>query len=82
MTFTLIIYSIVGALIAWFATMLVGTNLVGLVGRGIWEQPLTMDNDFINKEVKKANDTRTYLKNNPLSLSDLFRLQGRKISSK
>ncbi len=52
----LIVVSAVKALIVWFIVMLVGTNLAGLVGRGIWEGSSAAYNGPIDKEAKRFNN--------------------------
>ncbi|KKQ07023.1 MAG: hypothetical protein US18_C0027G0016 [Parcubacteria group bacterium GW2011_GWB1_36_5] len=54
---TLILISIVKALIAWFVLTYLGTNLVGMIGRGFLEKPLDINEhpDFLKNEVKKWN---------------------------
>jgi len=54
---TLILISIVKALIAWFVITYLGTNLVGMIGRGFLEKPLDINEhpDFLKNEVKKWN---------------------------
>jgi hypothetical protein len=50
------------AVVGWFVLMLVGTNLVGFVVRGLDEQPIAAAADtpvFLQKEIAKANRTST-----------------------
>ena len=53
----LIFISIVKAVITWLVITYLGTNLVGMIGRGFLEQPLATDSnlDFLKDEVKKWN---------------------------
>lgn len=43
----LILISIVKALIAWLVITFIGTNLVGMVGRGFFEKPLVSGNHIV-----------------------------------
>lgn len=55
----LIFISILKAAIAWFVIVYLGTNLVGLIGRGFWEKPLNPNehHEFLKKEIKKWNNS-------------------------
>ncbi len=43
----LIITSILKAVIAWFIVGYIGTNLVGMIGRGFWEKSLTFSDHVL-----------------------------------
>ncbi|MFA6533447.1 MAG: hypothetical protein WCT22_05675 [Patescibacteria group bacterium] len=53
----LIFISIIKAVVVWFIITYLGTNLVGMIGRGFLEQPLATDSnlDFLKDEVNKWN---------------------------
>ncbi|TSC60216.1 MAG: hypothetical protein LiPW15_94 [Parcubacteria group bacterium LiPW_15] len=62
----LILTSILKAIIAWFIITYVGTNLIGFIGRGLWEERLDVnkldlsDNpikDLAKKEIKRWNNS-------------------------
>lgn len=52
-----IIISIIEAVIVWFVIAYLGTNLVGMIGRGFLEKPLDTHDyaNFLKNEVKKEN---------------------------
>jgi hypothetical protein len=56
------IICLIQAVVGWFVLMLVATNLIGFVVRGLVEQPVTAGADapdFLQEEVAKANRMST-----------------------
>lgn len=43
----LILISILKAVIAWFVVVYLGTNLIGMIGRGFFEKPLVSGNHIV-----------------------------------